>query len=248
MLQEMNFKVYPRKVYKRTFLNVAFVVFSYSIEDVSQEVLASINQFLLDNFNSSETITKENFLRGFSFDSEEKGLSYFLSAKHLGVKYFKNDYVSFQQTMMPLIYPLMAFMRNVIPVTEIEDIKIRKVNIYAEKCQTGASFNEKHFVESFLSKDLISNAQSDGANNDLRDAHVFEGRTNSLYFTLKYGLKNKEFDGTEYCGLILDECVKTDSVLLSNVETVLLDANTTLYNIFHWSVNKEILAFMDKEV
>lgn len=248
MAPEFVFDEYPRKVYKRTFLNTVFVVFSYSVEDVSQKTLSSINQFLRDNFNSQEDVVRETFLHGFSFDSEEKGLSYFFSAKHLGIKYLKDDYVSFQQTMMPLLYPLIAFLKDTISVNTIADIDIRKVNIWAAKCQGNEPFDEKSLVNSFLSPSLISDAGSCGDDTDLRDAHMLKGKTNSLSFEVRYGFKDREFKGDKYCGLILDERVNADSVSVENVEKALLNANNTLYNIFHWSVSKQTLAYMDKEV
>ena len=249
MSNVMQFDESPRKVYKRTFLNTVFVVLSYSIEEVTEQLLTAVNQFLRDNFNTQEEASVELFKKGFSIDNEEKGVSYFFSAKHVGVKYMKDDYVSFQQTMMPLIYPLMSFFKNVISIDLIDVINIRKVNIWSVKLNEGKPFNESQFANDFLSSSLISQAEArDNNDKEPRNAHYLSGETNSFEFGILYGFLDREFNNAKYCCLTLDEHVIAKGIQATDVETVLLKANNTLYNIFHWSVSKRTLAYMEKEI
>ncbi len=243
----MRFEDYPRKVYKRTFLNTVFVLLSYSVEDLSVQFIAELNQFLRDIFDIQEDVSEETFKNGFSIDNEEKGISYFFSAEHLGVKYMKDDYVSFPQTMMPLIYPIMSFLNNVMSNKIIEDIGIKKVNIWNAKLNQDKAFNEIRFAGDFLSADLITQAKAIDSEKS-RDTHCFVGETESFEFIVQYGFIDREFEDDKYCGLVLDECVKATKVPVEEVERVLLKENNTLYNIFHWSVSKKTLDYMNMEV
>lgn len=250
MSQEMNFIDYPRKIYKRTFLDTVFVVLSYSINQMTEELISSINQFLRENFNAQENITKDLFDKGFSIDNEEKGFSYFFSSHYLGVKYFKDDYVSFHQTMMPLFYPLMAFLKNIVFVKMVSKLFIRKANIWTIKQNSNNKYDEINLINTFLSTDLVSQAHSynPAVDDNLRDAHRLIGKTDSFEFDILYGLRDSKLSETDqYVGLVLFENVQVESLPISEMETILLSMNNTLYNIFHWSVSKKTLAYMSQE-
>lgn len=248
MSHVIHFDDYPRKIYKRTFLNTVFVVLSYSIGEISEAILESVNRFICENFNSQENVTEDNLRRGFSFDNEEKGVSFFFSTKHVGVKYLKDDYISFQQTMMPLIYFLMTFLRNALNVSMIDDISIRKINTWPVKRPQDKPFDENRFVKDFLSTNLISQSDADESSGNLENAHCFKGSTESLSFIIKYGTLNREYEGDMYCCLVLDESATAMGVQISDTESILLKVNNTLYNIFHWCVSEQTLAYMNKEI
>lgn len=246
----MNFDVIPRKVYPKTFLNTVFVVFSYSLERITEDVLISLNRFLKETFNHEEKITEAVFKNGFSFENKKMGISFYFSSKNIGVKYLKDDYYSFQITMMPLVYLLISFLKEAVPVMSISGMEIRKANVWDIKRKIEQAINEEDFINKYLSYNLVSNAVETKRGNSLRKVHLFKGESDTFTFEILYGLRDgKISDSEQYLGLVLDETVRSKSVSinLDDIDNELLSLNSKLYDVFHWSVSGTTIAYMNKD-
>ncbi len=247
MEQEVLFENIERKVYPRTFLNTVFVVFSYTIDSWSEESMNSIKAFLKDYFSLSVDISADDFEIGLAIDSREGDFSYFFSKGYIGVKYMKQNYVSFPETMMPLIYRLTAFIKNCFSLAKIDKIEIRKINTWMSKKQEMDASIDNVMVNSLLSSELISRSTPGSAYEGLSSVREFAGTSNGYRFMIRYGFDNRISSKENGVGLILDETITQEDVSFSEVEKALMDGNTLLYNIFHWSVSPTLLSYMSKE-
>lgn len=248
MTQDLLFETVERKVYPRTFLNTVFVVWDYDTASIPDDVVLRIRHFVNDNFNLEIELTEEEFSNGFSIDNQQAGHSYYFSRGRLGVKCKGENYVSFTETMMPLIYRLSAFVKNVLSSSLISSIRIRKVNILNARKEDGDLVSEDKLVRDFLSSELTSRTQPVANYLGLDNVKRFYGTMNGDEFSICYGFqKGNTPDGEQFVGLVLDESVSRRSIPLNTVDEVLLEINNVVFNVFHWSVSPTFIALMNQE-
>ena len=248
MTQNFIFETVERKVYPRTFLNTVFVVWDYDTANIPDDVVLRIRRFVKDNFNLEIGLTEEEFSHGFSIDNQQAGHSYYFSRGSVGVKCKGENYVSFTETMMPLIYRLSAFVKNVLSSSLIGTIRIRKVNILNARKEDGDHVSEDQLVRDFLSPELTSRTEPVANYLGLDNVKGFYGTTNGDEFRICFGFqKGNTYDGEQFVGLVLDESVSRRSISLNTVDEALLEINSVIFNVFHWSVSPTFIALMNKE-
>lgn len=248
MTQDLIFKTVERKVYPRTFLNTVFVVWDYDTTGIPDDVVLRIRRFVNDNFNLEIELTEEEFSHGFSIDNQQAGHSYYFSRGRLGVKCKGENYVSFTETMMPLIYRLSAFVKNVLSSSFICMVRIRKVNILNARKEDNHLVSEEQLARDFLSTELISRTQPVANYLGLENVKGFSGTTNGDEFSICFGFqKGNTPDGEQFVGLVLDESVSRRSISLNTVDEALLEINSVVFNVFHWSVSPTLIALMKQE-
>lgn len=246
-LQDIHFDTVERKIYPRTFLITVFVVLNYNKVLEPNDVIARIPAFLKDYFNLEISPTEEEFNSGFAINGQNH--SFLFSRGSLGVKSVGTNYVSFKETMTPLVYLLTSFLKNVLTITSLDCIKIRKVNILNAKEKDGILVSEDQLIKDFLSPELESRALPIDDDQELYNAHEFEGITDNNPFDIRFGFhQGKTPDGDRFVGLVLDETISKSSVMLDTLDEALIEINDIIFNMFHWSVNPNVLALMDKEL
>ena len=248
MTNDIHFDNVERKVYPRTFLNTVFVVFNYDIGMEPADLISRIKQFVLDGFNLKIDLTEEELVNGFSIDNPVAGFSYYFSKGNIGVKYMKLDYVSFTETMPPLIYRLITYVRTVLDINMLDDIQIRKVNVLNVREQNDLPIDKDRLVKDVLSQDLLTVSEPAKEFFGLHEAREFCGQTEDKEFVIHYGVQEGTApEGFKYCGLVLDETVVKKKVALQDVDDKLKEVNEKLFDIFHWSVSSNLLALMNQE-
>lgn len=251
MTQDVHFEKVERKIYPRTFLNTVFVVFNYDTSKEPEDLIERIQIFVRDNFNLQITLSKEEINEGgFSIDSTDGGQSYYFSRGQIGVKYMKPDYVSFTETMMPQIFRLVSFAKNVLSISSLESIQIRKVNVLNARGQGDSVISKSQLEHDLLSMRLIEAASPTGNYQDLYDAKQFKGVTDGDSFDIIYGFhEGSTPEGDRFVGLVLDESISKNQIQqLISVDKDLQDVNDKLFNMFHWSISTNMLAIMNKEL
>ena len=250
MTKDIHFETVERKIYPRTFLNTVFVVWEYESSYEPDDLILRIQRFLKDNFNLQIGLSEEDFSTGFSIDSQRAGHSYYFTRGSIGVKYMGDNYVSFTETMMPLVYRLAAFVKSVLSIDTINKIQVRKVNILNAKGRDGILFDENQLIQEFLSQQLIANAQPISTEYlGLEKVKEYSGTTEGDGFDIHFGFqKGTSPEGVPFIGLVLDESVSRSQVELNTVDDALISINNMVYNIFHWSVNSNVIALMNQQL
>ena len=244
MAEEITFKSVERKVYSRTFLSGVIVVLSYTMG--REAALLDLQNFLKENFGLLDTLPSDALEKGISVDDRDKSYSFFFSKEHVGIKYMKSDYVSFTVTMMPYVYRLLVFLKTVANVQEISKIQIRKVNTWYVAKDKAEDVDV--MIKDFLSNELRQSSKGDTDTPDLKSVQVFSGFSGGCSFGIRYGIHDETTpDGDEFRGLILEEDLFREKVCISEIETVLVEMNSLLYNIFHWCVSASTIAYMNQE-
>ena len=251
MTQDIHFKPTMRKIYPRTFLNTVFVIFDYDTAMEPANKIPRIQNFIKDNFNLEINLKEEGFSSGFSIDSKDGGHSYYFTRGSIGVKYMGNDYVSFTETMMPLIYRLVTFIKNVLSISATITIRIRKVNILNAREYDGTLVSDDQLIQDFLSQELTEVAEpvNDYTELELENVKEFKGTTDKDLFAIHFGIHNGTLpDGGQFVGLVLDESVSRNHVSLNTVDEALISVNEKVFNMFHWSVSSNVIALMSQEL
>lgn len=148
---------------------------------------------------------------------------------------------------MPLIYRLTAFIKNCFSLARIDKIEIRKINTWMSKTQEKDVSIDNVMVNSLLSSELISRSTPGPDYEGLSSVREFAGTSNGYRFMIHYGFDNRISSKENGVGLILDEAITQEDVSFSGIEEALMEGNTLLYNIFHWSVSPTLLSYMSKE-
>ena len=249
MTQEIHFDHVERRIYPRTFLNTVFVVFDYNASDEPKDLILRIQSFIKDSFNLHVELTEKEYSDGFSIESKDAGHSYYFSRGSFGVKYMKDDYVSFTETMFPFIFRLLDFVRVVLSISMIDKVKIRKVNTLSILEQGDVHDIKKKLVRDILSNDLIALAKPTSEYLGLEDVKECTGTTNGDDFEIHFGFQRRDgSDGFRYVGLVLDESVSRKHVSLDTASDDLKEINEMIFNMFHWSITSNVVSLMNQQL
>lgn len=252
----MNVKIEqtPYKIYPNTFLQNVVVVMGFE-GDVAGEPNQGIpvdrlKTFLLDNFGF---VLPEGEARDFaSLSNEELGLNFQFYSNKTSLRVNCKNYQSFEATIMPLVYKLRAYVREVLERDSVDYVKIRKVNMFP--FQLPKQYEETIYgqmMHHLLNNDLL-NSPSDGSEQITNgqtplDLHLIED--DKYVFTIKTGVV-KASDRDDVCVVILDTSSKTLNfapVALTEIETNIRQQNQRMFDLFHWAVNDEVIDVMENQ-
>lgn len=249
MTPDIHFETKERKVYPRTFLNTVFVIFDYETAGEPADLILLVQRFVKENFNLEIVLTDEEYNKGFSIDNIGAGHSYYFARGSVGVKYMGDNYVSFAESMMPLVYRLVAFMKNVISVPSISNVRIRKVNTFNAREHEDAPASKDKMIHDILSPELVAVARPSADYLGLQNVKEISGSTDGDAFEIHFGFHlGTAPDGSKFVGLVLDESVASKQVALNQVDEALRNVNDKVFNMFHWSINSNVLVIMSKEI
>lgn len=242
----------PYRIYPNTFLQDVVVVMGFEGNVAGGPdwdiPLDRLKTFLLDNFGF---VLPEGETRNFaSLSNNDMGLNFQFYNNKTSLRVNCKNYQSFEATIMPLVYKLRAYVREVLGRDSVDYVKIRKVNMFP--FQLPEQYDEsiyKQMMRHLLNNDLLDSPsegseQIENGKTSL-DCHFIED--DKYVFTIKTGVINAS-DRDDVCVVILDTSSKsknTDSVALMEIETNIRHQNQRMFDLFHWAVNDEVTDVME---
>lgn len=243
--------VYPfphqeqHKIFKNTFLQNTFAELHFSqITESEWNNGAPIQSFLNKYFHINTAVTWDNILKGISLTNKDTDVTIHFSKDFVGVRVGRKNYQSFATSVMPYLYLLKGYVKEVLSRDNVESIDVRKINLwpyYEEESKNQLGNHE--IVHTIISEPLI---------NDAKDVKEVEGvklqtvdrQERETSFCIGYGVTKNDSGPI----VILDTTAKseqTQPTSLSDVEAKLDELNTFLYDAFHWSVTEKVIQWME---
>lgn len=252
----MNVKIEqtPYKIYPNTFLQNVVVVMglegNVTGEQKQNIPVDRLRTFLLDNFGF---VLPEGETRDFaSLSNEDLGLNFQFYSDKTSLRVNCKNYQSFEATIMPLVYKLRAYVREVLERDSVDYVKIRKVNMFP--FQLPKQYDEAIYgqmMHHLLNNDLL-NSPSDGfeqiANGQTSlERHLIED--DKYVFTIKTGVI-KASDRDDVCVVILDTSSRSKNtvrIALTEIEENIRQQNLRMFDLFRWAVSDAVTDVMEIE-
>ena len=244
----------PYKIYPNTFLQNVVVVMGFEgnvIEGKEHGIpVDKLKTFLLDNFGF---VLPEGETRDVaSLSNEDLGLNFQFYSNKTSLRVNCKNYQSFEATIMPLVYKLRAYIREVLGRDSVDYVKIRKVNMFP--FQMPEQYDDTIYgqmMHHLLNSDLLDSVaegfeQIENGKTPLT-RHLIDD--SGYMFTIKTGVI-KASDREDVCVVILDTSSKTkntDTIALTDIETNIRQQNQRMFDLFHWAVNDEVTDVMEKQ-
>lgn len=244
----------PYKIYPNTFLQNVVVVMGFEnavTGGQDQDIPADrLRTFLLDNFGF---ILPEGETRNFaSLSNDDIGLNFQFYSNKTSLRVNCKNYQSFEATVMPLIYKLRAYVREVLERDSVDYVKIRKVNMFPFQLPTQYDDDIYGQIMHHLLNNELIDSPNDGTEQiengkTLLARHLIEADDYS--FTVKTGVV-KANDREDVCAVILDTSSKAknrERIALTEIETNIRQQNQRMFDLFHWAVSDEVVEVMEIE-
>lgn len=242
----------PRKEYKNTFLQNVFLSIYFDKIDqarVSNDFNENWEKYIRTTFNNLEP--RSNFFsEPISISREDRLCTIILSNGMVGTLIGAKDYRSFVDNVLPQLYKLKTFLKDVLDSPKISSISVRKVNIWQfnskDKGQIDSDLLRKNiFSSQFLNKK--ANGQLDDNERKTSNMRKYEWKDvdNNILAIARTVFIPRKQDGT--FAQILDTeaiCMQHD-INLGNLEEKSIFLNNILYELYHWCINSKIQKIME---
>lgn len=187
-------------------------------------------------------------------EDEEQLVTYLFYPDKAQVRIARKKYVSFDKTVIPLLSPMKSFVFGVMGQKVIENLLIRKLNVFPIQGDSEEDVNSKlDNIYGFMFKDELVKTAKDVEIPEnapwimsFRKAVMDDDETE---MTIRIGISKAEKD--KMYNVILDSSVKLkekQNIVEGAIDQQLRQLNDELFDAFHWSVNNSVLSLMQKEV
>lgn len=256
---EYLFPHIEHKVYRNTFIQSTSV--SLIGSNIGNELPTNFDKRCIEFAERFFQIKPdiENFLNTnvmiFSNDEEEVEFSFGPDKARLTIG--RKNYVSFLNNIMPELLQLKEFMFGVMQNSSLENLCIRKLNLFPITAENDESVSENvdEIFKYFFNSELIDNVE-DSIGSVPKNASwmlcfkkaMFAAETDPYEMSIRIGISktNKE----KRYNVILDSlarCKNTGEIKEGSVDRILLALNDRLFDAYHWCVNEGIISLMEKE-
>lgn len=233
------------KIFKNTFLQNTFAELHFpQITESEWNNGDPIQSFLNKYFHIDTVVTWDNILKGISLTNRDTDVTIHFSKDFVGVRVGRKNYQSFATSVMPYLYLLKGYVKEVLSRENVASIDVRKINLwpyYEEESKN--QLGDHEIVHTIISDPLI---------NDAKDEKEVEGvqlktvdrQEREISICIGYGVTKNDSGPI----VILDTTAKSEQTQLtslSDVEAKLDELNTFLYDAYHWSVTENVIQWME---
>lgn len=239
------------KKYKRSFIQQVMVALFFDKVEPNEQHKQAWFDYCLSNFNSSPS---GNVMSNPIQISKKDGtLSFAFSNGMVGTRINAIAYSNFSDTIIPQVYKLRQFVDNVVGKdTKIRKIKIFKVNGWQVETKDFFKLLKEGLQAQFFSEEYLSYREhfvETNVENQLivPKEHVWE--ENGNLFKISSGWLNVKDSPGVYRLLLNTEYLKLkkDGIALSDVESILTEMNSSLFDAFEWVVSDKVKEMMEME-
>lgn len=235
--------------YKNTFLNTVMLILPYP--QVSNDDHGFYNRFkdYVKSFFGID-LPEGEFKEGAALNKGDGSISINFTKDQVNIIMSGQKYETFTQSMLPNVFNLRSFFKNVVKIDKIERITLRKINVWNFKNEknvevTGSGTRAAVFSTSLLealSKDNLTDQEA-----EMPDMMKCEWNDDNESLTIRSAFnKTDEKDGFSQLILDTEYCVsKHDGFKLEDIANELLHYNSTLYQAYHWCVNDKVKNLMN---
>ena len=242
------------RLYDFTFLLNTFAVLHFderNEQNFNQEAKNRMKDFLIDNFNTSG---QHNYpAEGIQLENNEKSILYEFAPNYTSLRIGRPQYTTFGKSMLPNAVRLRWFVSKVLELEKVKQIDVRKISVFPMQIEGKEPSKEetRDLMGNILTKDVLS-LVTVRENNDVNCSigpitlHVMEDRENHFIYEILLGLL-KDSKREKIYNVILDaKCIycPTEGVVLTEIEDKQEEMSKSLYDLFHWAVQKHVIDVM----
>lgn len=236
-------------VYKNTFLQNTFAEFYFTpIVEKEWDGGSRLYSFLRKYFHVDAKKAWDEMENGVSLNNQDLDVTLHFSKDYALVRVGRKNYQAFATSVMPYLFLLKAYVKEVLARDAIKSLKVRKINLWPyDQVQSQKPLGDEDILKTFLSDELrkIKSDDKDSDGHVLNMCH-FDQRETSL--DIKYGIVKTN----DVPAVVLDSTAtseQTQPTNLGEVESKLDELNNILYDAYHWSVTENVIRWMEgKEV
>lgn len=242
----------PRKEYKNTFLQNVFLSIHFDKIDqtsVSCNFNENWEKYIRTTFNNLEP--RSNFFsEPISISREDRVCTIVLSNGLIGALIGAKDYRSFVDNVLPQLYKLKTFLKDVLDSPKISSISVRKVNIWQFNSKDKGRIDSDALRKSIFSGQFLNkkvNGQLDDNEKKIPNMHKYEWKDvdNNILAIARTVFMPRRQDGTFAQVLDTEAIYMHNDILLENLEEKSILLNNILYELYHWCINSKILKIME---
>lgn len=248
------FPTAERRVYSYTFLLNTSSILHFderNEENCGSDVKERFKDFLTDNFN---TTGQHNYpIEGLQVDSDDRVVSYEFGQSYAAVRVGRPQYTTFGKSMLPHVSRLRRFVDKVLNLKTVKSIGVRKISVLP--IQLEGQTPDAEMARNMMSKVLTTDVMTLMTIRELEDEdntigpmtmHVMEDNDNHFRYEILRGvLKDKKRQNIY--NVVLDaRCYyqQEGGIQTSEVEDKLSDMSRTLYDLYHWAVQGNVIEAM----
>ena len=257
-MDKYPFEHKEHKVYKHTFLNetqVAMIFDEITDEMLSDEGVAMkfetyFKRFFRSDDKASDFKTREVI----SKVDKEKSLRFDITKNYIFLSVSHDKYVNFIESVMPFVVGMKAFVFGVLGYSNVKNLLVRKTNIFPFNIQdaemtphVGAMVKRAMLSPELLTQNVTNSAEGIAGAFGTVDAR--EMTINDRFsLLLRSGLATPKGNDKRY-SLILDSAIQFSEAVPveeGGIDRRLVEMNDILFDAYHWSVNRKVIALMEK--
>lgn len=236
------------KVYKNTFLQDTYAEIHFdSMTESEWGDGTHLQVYLNKYFHIDSKVAWGDMAKGFSLANKDTDVTLHFSNQVVSVRVGRKCYQSFATSVMPHVFLLKSYAREVLLRNEVRLLAVRKINLwpYSEK-ETKNQLGSEEILQTLLSNKLREQQAEKRrtADGQVLETIAFQERETSL--TIGYGIVE---DGDNPVAVLdsMAESEQTQPTGLNDVETKLDELNNILYSAYHWCVSDKVLQWMEGE-
>ena len=234
------------KKYKKSFLQQAVVVFHYTKKDVENIDFDKWKKYTQEMFSTQ--IEKSFMDDNVAIGKKDGSVEYLFLKDLVAVRIQGNDYVSFGDTVIPQVYRMRKFIKEVVGLDAVDGFDIRKWDLWQVRPEKNAPSIKNEIVRFFLSEQFLNYNENQEEGAQVSKETFIKGykwivddekkiRVNSSILSSK--------EPKESINLMLySDCEIRSKILLDKVEEKLENANLDLFKIFDWSISENAKSLM----
>ena len=234
------------KKYNKSFLQQAVVVFHYTKENVENIDYDKWKKYTQEMFSTQ--IEKSFIDDKVVIGKKDGSIDYLFSKDLVAVRIQGNDYVSFGDTVIPQVYRMRKFIKEVVGLDAVDGFDIRKWDLWQVRPEKNDASIKDEIVHFFLSDQFLNYNENQEDAALIPKESFIKGykwivddekklRVNSSIVSSK--------EPKEPINLMLySDCEIRTNILLDKVEEKLENANLDLFKIFDWSISENAKSLM----
>lgn len=257
MNKDIFFPHIDHRVYKNTFLQNTMVVVSY--DEVSEKMLTGdFEDKKTSFFNRFFGIdqSSRNFIReGISISTADKSQNLIFTNRQCITNVNRSVYKTFVESVLPHVFKISTFLRDVVQLREASSIAVRKINVFPvivdQSMDLSKMTERQNVLRNVLSVDFMQlhhekeQIQVKGAVSPFGVRNI--KNPDGYIYSLKTGiLPSPDSATTKF--VVLDSTAESPMIINpQDIEARTVVLNDRLFDLFHWVVNGEIIEKMKQE-
>ena len=237
------------KKYNKSFLQQAVVVFHYTKENVENIDYDKWKKYTQEMFSTQ--IEKSFIDDKVVIGKKDGSIDYLFSKDLVAVRIQGKDYVSFGDTVIPQIYRMRKFIRDVVELGAVDGFDIRKWDLWQVRPEKSEHSIKNEVMHFFLSEQFFKyNEEQDVPESKIPGEEFIKGFKWVVNDEKKLSVNSSIFSSEETKEsinlMLYSDCEIRNSIPLDQVEERLENANLDLFKIFDWSVSENAKSLMRK--